>query len=112
MLTEIRKLIFPKDVLQEALLHECKSAGIEVPNSQIQDIKMTGETPVRVVLQFVTAHVKRPLEVPLSEHFVLTAMIVTCRKYGVPLARYSKKSIELHEQGLVMVMRMEIKTKK
>ncbi len=110
MLTEIRKLIFPKDVLQKALLHECKSAGIEVPNSQIQDIKITGERPVRVVLQFVTAHVKRPMEVPLSEHFVLTAMVVTCRKYGIPLARYSTKSIEIHDQGLAMVMTMDIKT--
>jgi hypothetical protein len=79
-----------------------------VPNSQIQSIKIDGEESPKVTLQFMTAHEKSPLEVKLSQQFVLSAMVHTCMSLNVPLPRYSDKSYKKHEKGLGLIVTLGI----
>lgn len=114
MLIEVRKLVFSDELLQQALLNLCEKEGLEVPNSQIQKVRFTPAKPggkASVVIEFVTANPDKPFEVNLSEDFVLSAMILSCKEFGVPLPRDASKSIQLTDQGLAMIVSMKIKPK-
>ncbi len=104
MLVELRKLIFSKKGLTQAFLKECKEEGIKVPNSQVQDIKIEGENPIKVAIQFMSANPDQPIEIPLNEHFVLSSMILMCGELGVPLPRHANKVVKRQDDGLAMVI--------
>jgi len=108
MLVEVRKILFPLDILGEALLKECAQEGIQVPNSQIQGVKIEGDEKPKITLQFMTANVDAPVEVPLSTHFVLSAMVITCIDHHVPLPRYATKSFKAYTQGLALIITLGI----
>jgi len=108
MLVEVRKILFPLEDLQNALLDECADEGIEAPNSQLQGLKIDGEESPKVTLQFMTAHEETPVEVPLSQQFVLTAMVRSCIEQHVPLPRFSKKSYKKHDTGLALIVALKI----
>lgn len=114
MILENRELIFPEKVLRYALLSQCLAEGIDVPNSKIQDIilidPVTKHGSPKVHLEFMTADSKKPYVVPLSEQFVLTAMILVCQDLGVPLPRNGEKTLRLTESGLAMAISMQVKT--
>lgn len=114
MILESRELIFPDNVLRYALLSECLAERINIPNSQIQKINFLNATDdhnrPRVELEFITANPKKPYKVPLSEQFVLTAMILVCKDLGVRLPRSGVKVLCLREKGLAMQMTMKIQT--
>ncbi len=114
MILESRELIFPDQILRYALLSECLAEGINIPNSQIQKINFVdsadGRKRPRVELEFITADPKRPFKVPLSEQFVLTAMILVCKDLGLRLPRDGSKILCLREKGLAMMMSMTIQT--
>lgn len=112
MLIEVRKLVFSDDLLQQALLNHLKVEGVDVPNTQIQKVRYTAKPggASLVVVEFVTADPKKPYEVHLKEQFVLTAMIMACKAYNVPLPRDASKTIQLTEQGLAMTVSMKVKT--
>jgi len=112
MLLEVRKLIFSDDLLQRALLTHCAKEKIDVPNSQIQKIRVNAKpnAPTSVVIEFVTADPSKPYEVNLNEQFVLTAMILACKAYRVPLPRDAVKIIQVTDKGLAMMVSMKIDT--
>ncbi|OEJ69657.1 hypothetical protein [Magnetovibrio blakemorei] len=112
MLLDVRKLIFSDELLQQALLAHCKTEGKQVPNSPIQKIHFTprpagGST---LVVDFMTSNPKKPYELHLNESFVLTAMILVCKRHGVPLPRDAAKIIQATDQGLAMIVSMKINT--
>lgn len=110
MLIEVRKLIFSDDILQKALLKQCATQGIEVPNSKIQKVKVFGAgdaaAPIKIIMQFVTADPNKPVDVTLREDVVLTALIAMCKRFNVPLPRNAAKTLQLTNQGLAMVISM------
>ncbi|PHS74714.1 MAG: hypothetical protein COB59_11925 [Rhodospirillaceae bacterium] len=108
MLVEVRKILFPLNILGKSLLKECEHEGLQVPNSQIQGIKIEGDEHPKITLQFMTAHVDAPVEVPLSTHFVLSAMVITCIDHHVPLPRHATKSFKIYAQGLALVITLGI----
>ncbi|MBL4615548.1 MAG: hypothetical protein JKY27_11835 [Magnetovibrio sp.] len=112
MLLEVRKLVFSDDLLQQALLNHFKIENIAVPNTQIQKVRFSANTgkASSIVVEFVTADPKKPYEVRLNEQFVLTAMIMTCKTYGVPLPRDATKTLQLTKQGLAMTVSMKVDT--
>ncbi len=114
MILESRELVFPDNVLRFALLSECLAEGIDVPNSQIQKVNfidaVNSRNRPRVELEFITADPRHPYKVPLSEQFVLTAMILLCKDLGVRLPRDGRKMLCLREKGLAMQMVMTIQT--
>ena len=114
MLVEVRKLVFSDDLLQRALLKQCAAEGIEIPNSQVQKVKIYGAGEVdeksKVVLQFKTADPNKPHEVALSEQSVLTALITTCKSFSVPLPRSAPKGLQWTSQGLAMTMKISMDT--
>jgi len=111
MLIEVRKILFPLEVLKQSFLNECKVNGIEVPNSQVQNIKINGEKSPKVIMQFMTANPDAPIDMPLSENFVLTSMILTCRDYLIPLPRLAEKTIQAHNDQLAMVISHKVTRK-
>lgn len=114
MLIEVRKLVFSDDLLQRALLKQCAAEGIEVPNSQIQKVKVFGAgesvDKIKVILQFMTADPKKPHEVTLAEQSVLASLIATCKRFSVPLPRSAPKALQLTKQGLAMTITMTMDT--
>jgi len=63
-----------------------------------------------VVMEFVTADPSKPYEIHLNEQFVLTAMILACKVYGIPLPRHATKTIQHTDQGVAMTVSMKIDT--
>jgi len=112
MLLEVRKLIFSDELLQQALLGHCAREKVIVPYSKIQKIRIINPSngTVRVLLEFVAADPNKPFEVQLDEQFVLTAMILACKVYGVPLPRDATKALQHTDQGLAMTISMRIGT--
>ena len=110
MLVEVRKILFPTNLLSDIFLKECAEEGIVVPNSQIQGILIEGDTSPKVAIQFMTANPDTPVEVPLSQQFILSAMIVACRDFNVPLPRYAEKTFMKHDKGLALVITLNIST--
>lgn len=112
MLIEVRKLIFSDDLLQTALLKQCATQGIEVPNSQIQKVKVYGagaaQAPIKIIMQFMSANPNKPIDVTLREDVVLTALIAMCKRFNVPLPRNAAKTLQLTNQGLAMVVSMSM----
>ena len=104
MLQEVRKIVFPKDVLIEYLVKECKASGLETPNSPVEGLSVEGGSPMSVGLLFATAQGAQSIHVPLGEAFVLGAMIAACRDYKVPLSRSSDKGLQMHKDSLCMTM--------
>ena len=112
MLLEVRKLVFSDDLLRQALLSHCTREKVKIPNTDIQKIRVAlkpnGTTSA--VIEFVTANPNKPYELHLDEQFVLSAMILACKVYGVPLPRSAKKSLQLTDQGLAMTVSMQLET--
>ena len=114
MLIEVRKLVFSDDLLQRALVKQCATQGIEMPNSQIQGVLIFGgdesDDKFKLILQFMTADAKRPHEITMSEDAVLSALIATCKSFSVPLPRSAPKQLQKTKQGLAMVITMTMDT--
>lgn len=112
MLTEVRKLVFSDDLLQQALVNHCKTEGIKVPHSQIQKIRVTphDDGSASVVMEYMTANPNQPYEVHLNQQAVLTAMIAACRLHGVPLPRDAAKTVQMTDQGVAMTVSMKLNT--
>jgi len=112
MLLEVRKLVFTADLLRQALLSHCAREKVKTPNADIQNIRLT-PTPngtTSAVIEFITANPNKPYELNLDEQFVLSAMILACKVYGVPLPRSAKKSLQLTDQGLAMTVSLRLET--
>ncbi len=108
MLIEARKIIFPPETLGEILLDFCHNEGVNIPNSQLQHVKIGNTNRESVVMQFITANPKQPAEVPLNEAFVLSAMINGCKKYRVPIPRAADKTVTKTNQGLAMQIVLKV----
>lgn len=112
MLLEVRKLIFSDDLFRQALLAHCAREKVTIPNSQIQEVRILNppDSPTSVLIEFVAADPNKPFEVQLDEQFVLAAMILACKVYGVPLPRDATKALQHTEQGPAMTVSMKIGT--
>lgn len=108
MLIEVRRIIFPPEMLGEMLLTHCRNEGVKVPNSQLQNVKLVDGEATHAVLQFVSANPDAPVEIPLNETFVLAAMLASCRDYHVPVPRAAEKSTKVTSQGLAMQLVMKV----
>lgn len=104
MLQEVRKIVFPKDVLIQYLVNECKASGLEIPASPAESLLVEGQDPIKVSLKFATAPGAKPVVVPFEEAFILGAMIAACREYKVPLSRSADKGLQAFKDSLCMTM--------
>ena len=123
MLLEVRKLLFSDDVIERALLDECALQKVVVPQSHLHGVRVdgyrapTGSMGVdgttskgRVVLEFDTANPDKPYEVVLNEHFVISALILACRKHGIPLPRDAQKYLQMTDRGLALTLSLKMET--
>jgi len=110
MLLEVRKLVFSDDLLRQALLAHCAREKVKVPNAGLQKIRFTPKPngTISAVLGFVTANPNKPYEIHLDEQFELSAMILACKVFGVPLPRSANKTLQLTDQGLAMTVSMKL----
>lgn len=104
MLQEVRKIVFPKETLIQYLVKECAASGVEVPISPVEGLSVEGGAPMTIGLLFATAQGANSIHVPLSEAFVLGAMIGACRDYKIPLSRSAEKGLQMHKDSLAMTM--------
>ena len=84
---EIRKILFPKDELQAAVVDFCLRSKIWLPNKNIDELEVCADPEAMVVLKYAATGPEEATEVELSRDQVAAALIRYCSSINVPLPR-------------------------
>lgn len=103
MLTEERKIYFPKPKLLEALAGFCETTKLNFPFNDKAKLSFRTKPELAVTLS-------DPIDPDTTREFleseIAAALILLCRKMNIPIARKARKSIELSDDKIVFVMKL------
>ena len=107
MPTERRRIIFSDDEIVSAALSHCRTAGIPVPDADLEDQTIATEGDCRLLLTFAVSSPDQIDEVRLDADSVLTALIAYCRMQSIPLPKAASKRLDQQGGAVSMVFDME-----
>ncbi len=108
MPTEIRKIIFDKHDVQNAVVGHCLHANITLPQAAIEGIVIGMEHDSAVTLNFTRDDPAIPNDVTLSREEVGAALIRYCRDNKIPLPRRAPKILQPGEDSLSLFVKMDL----
>jgi hypothetical protein len=91
MATESRVVTFTNSEIIEALLHFCETTKRPVPEGGVRQFKFSNDQQVAVTLEPVTG----TNVITFHESEIAAALILYCRKLGIPVARRAAKSLQV-----------------
>lgn len=107
MPTERRRIIFSDDEIVSAALSHCRTAGIPVPDADVETQTIAADDDCRLVLTFSVGSPDQIDEVRLDADSVLAALVEYCRIRSIPLPKAAMKRLDPQDGALSMVFDME-----
>ena len=106
MPSEIRQIIFRNDELTEAIDSYRVFAAEELPAGDVVSCTLDSHYSVTVKLGFAEKGDPETSEVELPPSSVAAALLAFCIGKGIPIPRYSDKSIQIIGDNIALVIRM------
>ena len=104
---ELRKILFPKDELQAAVIDYCLRSKIHLPNRIIESLEVRGDPEAMVVLKYAGIDSGDDKEVELSRDQVAAALIRYCSAIKVPLPRSAQKVLQPGDDGISLLINID-----
>ncbi|MCZ6465689.1 MAG: hypothetical protein O6829_00205 [Alphaproteobacteria bacterium] len=104
---ELRKILFPKDELQAAVVDYCLRSKIWLPNKNIDELEVRADPEAMVVLKYADAGPGEDNEVKLSRDQVAAALIRYCSIINVPLPRSAQKVLQPGGDGISLLINID-----
>jgi len=98
MATESRVVTFTNTEVIEALLEFCAQSNRPAPEGGVRQITFSNDRQVKLMLE------PEKGDAPLSfyEHEVAAALILFCRKTGIPIPRRAAKSLQVAPDSVAL----------
>ena len=104
---ELRKIHFPKDELQAAVVDYCLRSKIRLPNTNIEELEVRDDAKAMVVLKYATTGPDEKNEVELTRDQVAAALIRYCSSINVPLPRSARKVLQTADEGISLLINID-----
>ncbi len=104
---ELRKILFPKDEVQAAVVDYCLRAKIRLPDKNIDDLEVRADPEAMVVLKYADTGPEEANEVELSRDQVAAALIRYCSSINVPLPRSAQKVLQPADDGISLLINID-----
>ncbi len=104
---ELRKILFPKDELQAAVVDYCLRSKIPLPDKNIDELEVRADPEAMVVLKYADAGPEETGEVELSRDQVAAALIRYCSSIKVPLPRSAQKVLQPGDDGISLLINID-----
>ncbi len=104
---ELRKILFPKDELQAAVVDYCLRSKIPLPDRLIDELEVQADPEAMVVLKYADAGPGEDNEVKLSRDQVAAALIRYCSSINVPLPRSAQKVLQPAADGISLLINID-----
>ncbi len=105
---ELRKILFPKDELQAAVVDYCLRSKIRLPNKNIVDLEVCADPEAMVVLKYADTGPEETNEVELSRDQVAAALVRYCSTINVPLPRSAQKVLQPGNDGISLLINIDL----
>ena len=103
---ELRKVIFPRNELQAALVSHLLHAGRWMPNRPIDRLEI-GEGLAAVTIVFQPGDSSEVQQWPLSQEEVAAALIRYCGQFSIPLPRAARKRLQMDNNSLALIFSLD-----
>jgi len=104
---ELRKIHFPNDELQAAVVDYCLRSKIRLPDRNIEELEVRDDPKAMVVLKYADTGPQEASEVKLSRDQVTTALIRYCSNIKVPLPRSAQKVLQPAYDGISLLINID-----
>ncbi len=104
---ELRKILFPKDEVQAAVVDYCLRSKIPLPNKIIDELEVRADPEAMVVLKYADTGPEEASEVELSRDQVAAALIRYCSAIKVPLPRSAQKVLQPGDDGISLLINID-----
>jgi hypothetical protein len=104
---ELRKILFPKDEVQAAVVDYCLRSKIRLPDKNIGDLEVSADPDAMVVLKYADTGPEEANEVELSRDQVAAALIRYCSSINVPLPRSAQKVLQPGDDGISLLINID-----
>ena len=101
---ELRKILFPKDEVQAAVVDYCLRSKIPLPDKNIDELEVRADPEAMVVLKYADTGPEETSEVELSRDQVAAALIRYCSSINVPLPHSAQKVLQPGDDGIYMLI--------
>jgi|SRR5579863_6726802 len=98
MATETRVVTFANSEVIEALVEFCEQAKRPLPEGGVRQLTFSNDNQVKVMLE----PEKGDSVITFHEHEVAAALILHCRKIGIPIARRAAKSLQVGQGSVAL----------
>ncbi len=104
---ELRKILFPKDEVQAAVVDYCVRSKVRLPDRNIVDLEVRADPEAMVVLKYAATDPEETSVVKLSRDQVAAALIRYCSAINVPLPHGAQKVLQPGDDGIYMLINIE-----
>ena len=104
---ELRKIHFPNDELQAAVVDYCLRSKIRLPDTNIEELEVRDDAKAMVVLKYATTGPDEENEVELTRDQVAAALIRYCSSINVPLPRSARKVLQPADEGISLLINID-----
>ncbi len=104
---ELRKIHFPNDELQAAVVDYCLRSKIRLPDTNIEELEVRDDANAMVVLKYATTGPDEENEVELTRDQVAAALIRYCSSIKVPLPRSARKVLQPADEGISLLINID-----
>ena len=104
---ELRKIHFPNDELQAAIVDYCLRSKIRLLDKNIEELEVRDDPDVMVVLKYAVTGPDENNEVELSRDQVAAALIRYCSSINVPLPRSARKVLQPTDKGISLMINID-----
>ncbi len=104
---ELRKILFPKDEVQAAVVDYCLRSKIRLPDKNIEELEVRDDPKAMVVLKYAETGQEEKNDVELSRDQVAAALIRYCSAINVPLPRSARKVLQPADEGISLLMNID-----
>jgi len=105
---ELRKILFPKEEVQAAVVDYCLRSKIWLPNKNIDELEVRADPEAMVVLKYADTGSEETTEVKLSRDQVAAALIRYCSAINVPLPRGAQKILQPSDNGICLLINIDL----
>lgn len=99
---EIRKIIFDKQDMLEAMLNYAIRNDYELPRARVDGFAISQDPEGRFSLKFKFDDPTITMNITLNQDEIGAAMILYCKNQRIPLPRNANKSLVRHEDSLAL----------
>ncbi len=104
---ELRKILFPKEEVQAAVVDYCLRSKIPLPDKNIDVLEVCADPEAMVVLKYADTGPEETDEVELSRDQVAAALIRYCSSINVPLPRGAQKVLQPSDDGISLLINID-----